>query len=127
MLLAVAAVLELARQARLPRCPEDDLWFSVPAIAVVVLALLARRRFPFGAPAAFWLLAAAISFVDGRLIPFSAGLYLAGLVAAFLLGNLRDVVQARVGLAIVLGSMATSSSTGPATRPASSSSSPSCS
>ena len=74
---------------------------------MIVLGLLARRRFPFGAPAAFWLLAAALSFVDGRLIPFPAGLYLAGMLAAFLLGNLRDAVLARVGLAVVLGSMAT--------------------
>ena len=69
--------------------------------------LLARRRYPFGAPAAFWLLAAATSFVDGRLIPYPAGLYLAGMLAAFLLGNLRDPVLARVGLAVVIGSMAT--------------------
>ena len=74
---------------------------------MIVLWLLARRRFPFGAPAAFWLLAAAASFVDGRLIPFPAGLYLAGMLAAFLLGNLRDVILARVGLAVILGSMAT--------------------
>jgi hypothetical protein len=45
--------------------------------------------------------------VDGRLIPYPAGLYLTGLFAASLLGNLRDVVLARVGLAVVLGSMAT--------------------
>ena len=82
-------------------------WFCIPAATVIVLGLLARRRSPFGAPAAFWLLAAAISFVDGRLMPYPAGLYLAGMFAAFLLGNLRDVVLARVGLAIVLGSMAT--------------------
>ena len=43
----------------------------MPAIALVVLPLLARRRFPFAAPAAVWLLAAALSFVDGRLVVFT--------------------------------------------------------
>ena len=105
--LAGAAVLEVAIRRDDRDAPETTLWFCIPAAAVIVLALLARRRFPFGAPAAFWLLAAAFSFVDGRLIPYPAGLYLAGMLAAFLLGNLRDVVLARVGLAVVLASMAT--------------------
>lgn len=107
VILAGAAVLEVAIGRDDRDAPETTLWFCIPAAAVVVLGLLARRRFPFGAPAAFWLLAAAISFVDGRLIPYPAGLYLAGVLAAFMLGNLRDPVLARVGLAIVLGSMAT--------------------
>jgi signal transduction histidine kinase len=105
--LACAAVLEVAIRRDGRDAPETTLWFCIPAAAVMVLALLARRRFPFGAPAAFWLLAAAFSFVDGRLIPYPAGLYLAGMLAAFLLGNLRDVVLARVGLAVVLAGMAT--------------------
>jgi len=107
VVLAVAAVLEVAIRRDNADAPQTTLWFGIPAAAVIVLALLARRRFPFGAPAAFWLLAAAASFVDGRLIPFPAGLYLAGMLAAFLLGNLRDAILARVGLAVVLGSMAT--------------------
>lgn len=107
VILAGAAVLEVAIGRDDRDAPETTVWFCIPAAAVVVLGLLARRRFPFGAPAAFWLLAAAISFVDGRLIPYPAGLYLAGVLAAFMLGNLRDPVLARVGLAIVLGSMAT--------------------
>jgi len=44
----------------------------------------------------------ALSFVDGRLIVATFSVYAAGLAAAFLLGNLRDVVQARIGLAIVI-------------------------
>jgi len=107
VVLAVAAVLEVAIRRDGDDAPRTTLWFCIPVIVVVALALLARRRSPFGAPAAFWLLAAAASFVDGRLIPFPAGLYLAGILAAFLLGNLRDAVLARVGLAVVLGSMAT--------------------
>lgn len=107
VVLATAAVAELAVRRDDANAPGSTLLFCLPAAAVITLELLARRRFPFGAPAAFWLLAAAISFVDGRLIPFPSGLYLAGILAAFLLGNLRDVALARVGLAIVLGSMVT--------------------
>jgi signal transduction histidine kinase len=67
----------------------------------VVLPLLARRRFPFGAPAAVWLVAAAASFVDGRLVVMPAGAVIAGFIAAFLLGDLSDGLRARLGLAIV--------------------------
>ena len=82
------------------------LWFEVVATAVVVLALLLRRRFPFAAPATLWLVAAALSFVDGQLITSQPGVYVAGLGAALLLGNLRNEAQARIGLAIVLGGAA---------------------
>ena len=70
---------------------------------LVVLPLLARRRFPFAAPAAVWLLAMALSFVDGRLVVFTGQRFLAGMAAAFLLGGLGDDTRARLGLAIVLG------------------------
>ena len=49
------------------------------------------------------MLAVALSFVDWRLIPFAISIFVVGLVAAFLLGNLRDPVQAAVGLAFVVG------------------------
>jgi signal transduction histidine kinase len=103
---AVAGALEVALTDDPQREPETTPWFAVPAIALVVLPLLGRRRFPFAAPASVWLLAAALSFVDGRLVPFTASASVAGLAAAFLLGNLRDSVQARLGLAIVLSAAA---------------------
>ena len=108
-LIAIAAAegaLEVALRNDPPREPHTPLWFSVPAIALVVLPLLGRRRFPFAAPASVWLLAAAISFVDGRVVPFAAIATVAGIAAASLLGNLRDAVQARLGLAIVLSGAA---------------------
>jgi signal transduction histidine kinase len=52
-------------------------------------------------------LAAGISFVDPLLIPYPEALFLLGLAAAFLLGNLRDVRRAGLGLAIVVGAAAT--------------------
>lgn len=81
-------------------------WLAVPAVALVVLPLLGRRRYPFGAPAAVWLVAASASFADGRLIPTTATAVATGLAAAFLLGRLRDASQARVGLAITVGAAA---------------------
>ncbi len=83
------------------------LWLEALAVASVVLALLARRRFPFGAPAATWLASGALSFVDGRLIAENDIVFVAGLGAAVLLGHLRNDLEARVGLAMVLGGAAT--------------------
>src|SRR4051812_6737482 len=71
---------------------------------LLVLPLLARRHSPFLAPTWLWLLAAALSFLDGRLVVSSAGVYAAGMVSAFLIGSLRDERQGRIGLAIVVGS-----------------------
>jgi len=83
--------------------PRTSAWIAVPAIAVVILPLLSWRRFPFAAPAATWVIAAAFSFVDGRLVVFTVTATLAGMGASFLLGNLRDDHQARLGLVIVIG------------------------
>jgi signal transduction histidine kinase len=105
-LLLLAAMLEVLVGRDSPDAPHTTLWFVLPAIAILVLPILARRRFPF-APAAHWLLAAGISFVDWRLIPFAISIFVVGLVAAFLLGNLRDPVQAGIGLALVIGGPAT--------------------
>ena len=107
VLLTLVAMLETARVQGSEDGPDTTLWLLLPAIALLTLPLLARRRFPFAGPAAYWLLAAALAFVDGRLVPSVASLYLIGMAAAFLLGNLRNSLEARVGLAIVLGSAAT--------------------
>jgi signal transduction histidine kinase len=103
--LAIAGMLELLIGRNSPGAPATSLWFSVPAVAVLVLPLFARRRFPFAAPAAYWFMATALTFVDGLLIPFVGSLGVVGLATAFLLGNLRDNRQAGIGLAIVLGCM----------------------
>jgi signal transduction histidine kinase len=109
VLIAIAAVqsaVEVALRHDPLQEPRTTPWLASPAIALVVLALLGRRRFRFAAPASVWLLAAALSFVDGRLVPFTASAVVAGIAAAFLLGNLRDAIQARIGLAIVLSGSA---------------------
>jgi signal transduction histidine kinase len=80
-----------------------SLWFGLPAIAILVLPIFARRRFPFAGPAAYWVLAAAISLVDPLLIPYANSLFPVGMAVAFLLGNLRNSSQAAVGLGLVIG------------------------
>jgi signal transduction histidine kinase len=82
-------------------------WVEAGAIMLVVLPLVLRRRMPFLAPAATWLLAGVLSFVDGRLIVDQAAVAVAGLGAALLLGNLRNDRQAQAGLAIVVASTMT--------------------
>src|ERR1700752_2696552 len=78
---AVASAVEFALGHDEQHQPHPSPWFAVPAIALVVLPLLARRRFPFSAPAAVWLVAAAASFVDGRLVVMPASVGIAGIIA----------------------------------------------
>jgi signal transduction histidine kinase len=80
------------------------LWLEMLVIAGLILVLLARRRFPFAAPATFWIGTAAVSFLDGRLVASQAGIFIAGLFAAVLLGSLRNGTQSRAGAVIVLAS-----------------------
>jgi signal transduction histidine kinase len=117
--LAIAGMLELVVGRDSPGAPATSLWFSVPAVAVLVLPLFVRRRFPFAAPAAYWLIAIALTFVDGLLIPFIGSLGVVGMATAFLLGNLRDDRQAGIGLAIVLGCIVVVVSNIPGPQPAS--------
>jgi signal transduction histidine kinase len=100
---AVASAISTASRLHGGRSTGPGLWFESCAIAAAILTLLARRRFPFGAPAVTWLSSVALSFVDGQLIVNQAGVFVAGMGAALLLGNLRRDAQARVGLGIVVG------------------------
>jgi signal transduction histidine kinase len=99
---AIVGMLELVVGRNAPGAPPTSLWISIPTVAVLVLPLFARRRFPFAAPAAYWLLALVISFGDGLLLAFIGSLSIVGLASAFLLGNLRNPLKAGVGLVIVL-------------------------
>jgi signal transduction histidine kinase len=105
--LGVVAMIELIVGRNSPGAPSTSLRYAVPVVALLVAPLFARRRFPFAAPAAYWVAASAISFFDGVLIPFMVSLFPIGLVAAFLLGNVRDARRAWAGLAIVLGGITT--------------------
>jgi signal transduction histidine kinase len=105
--LGVVAMIELIVGRNSPGAPSTSLRYAVPVVGLLVAPLFARRRFPFAAPAAYWVAASAISFFDGVLIPFMVSLFPIGLVAAFLLGNSRDAHRAWAGLAIVLGGITT--------------------
>jgi signal transduction histidine kinase len=105
-LLAIEGMIEVAVRRDSPDAPRTTLWFAVPAIAIMVLPLFARRRFAFAAPTAYWLLAAGLTFVDGRLVPFVESVFVLGMAASFLLGNLREALQARIALAVVVGGAA---------------------
>ena len=106
VLLALESAIELVARQDSESAPTTTLWFTVPALTVAPLVLLLRRRFPFGAPAVYWALGVMLSFVDGNLVTFATSTFIAGMIASFLLGNLRDALHARVGLGISVGSAA---------------------
>jgi signal transduction histidine kinase len=101
--LALAAMLELIVGRESAR---TTLWFGIPALAVLVLPIFARRRFPFGGPVGYFVLAAALSLVDWSLVPSLEAFFVVGLAVAFLLGNLRNPWQAGIGLIVVMSSLA---------------------
>jgi len=105
---ALIALLALAAAAgTLARSDSDRpdglrLGLEVVAVVLMILTLLLRRRAPLLVPASTWLVSAALSFLDGRLIVGQAAISIAGMIAAILLGNLRSERQARIGLAVVV-------------------------
>ena len=104
-LLAIEAMLEVVVGRDSDGAPA--LWFALLLIAIVVSPVFARRRFPFAAPATYWVLAAGISFVNWWVLPFAHSLFVVGMAVSFLLGNLRDDLKSAVGLVVVIGSAAT--------------------
>jgi signal transduction histidine kinase len=105
LLILAALVGALGTAARTdPSMPTGPAaWADAAAVAGVVLMLLLRQRYPFGAPAAVWFASAALSFVDGKLITSQGVVFIVGLAAALMLGNLRNDVKGRIGLLIVVG------------------------
>jgi signal transduction histidine kinase len=86
--------------------PTGPLWLDVLAIVAILTPLFARRRFPFGAPAAVGVAAVLTSFVDERLVPFDFIIFLAGCAAVFLVGLIRERAQAVAGLVLAWGVVA---------------------
>jgi signal transduction histidine kinase len=106
VLAAIESVVEVVVRHGSADTAHTTLWFVVPATASLILPLLGRRRFPFAAPLCIWLLGPVVSLVDGRLVPTTPSITVAGLAGAFLLGNRRGAREAWPGLAIVLGGTA---------------------
>lgn len=115
---ALDGALEVAFRQDAANAPQTNAWFAAPAVGLMVLTLLARRRWPFAAPAAMWVVAALLSLVDGRLVVFPPSLYAAGIAASFLLGNIPNGARSRLGLLVVLGGAETVIYNSPSTTPA---------
>jgi signal transduction histidine kinase len=104
---ALESSLELAfGRSDNKEAPTGSLWVLIPLALLVFLPLLARRRFPFGAPAALFIYAAAVSFFEGSLVTFPFGIFLAVLTCSFLFGMLPERRQAVSGLGIGIGAAA---------------------
>jgi signal transduction histidine kinase len=101
-LAALESALEVALRADPAAAPRTSHWFAVPAVALIVLPLLASRLFPLAAPLSVLLLAAVLSFVDGRLVVFAVGVLVAGIAAALRVGMLPDAHRAKLGLAVLV-------------------------
>jgi signal transduction histidine kinase len=84
--------------------PEGPLWFDVLAGIVFVVPLFARRRYPFGAPAAVFVLIPVISFVDPSFVNDDFVFFLTATASAFLFGML-DRNRAVAGLGVMLGAI----------------------
>jgi signal transduction histidine kinase len=97
---AVTGVVELVIGRNDSDAPDLPLALSIPIEAALTLVLLARHRFPFAAPAGMLVAGAALSFIDGRLIPYTAASFLSALAACFLLGMLSERRQALIGIGI---------------------------
>jgi len=104
VLAALESALEVALREDPTAAPRTSHWFAVPAVALVVLSLLAYRRFPLAGPAGVLVLGAALSFVDGRLVVFPVGVLIAGIAAALLVGMLPDAHRAQLGLVVLVAS-----------------------
>jgi signal transduction histidine kinase len=102
VLAAIESALEVALREDPTAAPRTSHWFAVPAVALIVLPLLGHRRFPLAAPVAMLASAAALSFVDGRLVVFAGGVLVAGIAAALLVGMLPDLHRAQLGLAVLV-------------------------
>jgi signal transduction histidine kinase len=86
--------------------PKGPLWFDALASVLFLVPFLFRRRYPFGAPAAVGVMIAAVSFIDVDYIKDEFTTFLAGIVAAFMFGMLRDRRQALTGAAFLVGVIA---------------------
>jgi signal transduction histidine kinase len=81
-------------------------WLYAPWAAAMILPLLARRRYPFGAPAAVFVIGVVGSVVDGKLTTYTFGDFVGVLAASFLFGMLFQRDRSLMGLGIALGAAA---------------------
>ena len=72
----VEAAIELIVRWDETDSPTTALWVAVPLLLIIPVPLFWWRRFPFGAPAAVFVIGAAVSFVDGLLVTFTLATFL---------------------------------------------------
>jgi signal transduction histidine kinase len=101
VLAAAGGVLEVVLRRHDEHAP-SSLWLAIVTQLALILPLLARRL-GFPLLAGIFVFAAAISFVDGALVTFTAVVFIAVLTVCFLFGMLDDRRQAIAGLAIGIG------------------------
>ena len=104
MLAAVGGVIEMLTIPEVgsePNVPETEPWLAVPVALLMTLPLLARRRWPFGAPAFVFVVAAVTGYVEPLLIPWAFVPFLGLLASAFLLAMLEDIAQRRAGIGLI--------------------------
>jgi signal transduction histidine kinase len=83
--------------------PNGPLWLDVMLMVAIVSPLLARRRFPLGAPVAVAVAVSATCLIDNRLVPDNGVTFLSGCAAVFLFALRPNWRQSIAGLAIVFG------------------------
>jgi signal transduction histidine kinase len=83
--------------------PEGPAWVDIVLSIMILTPLLARRRFPFGAPVTVGAAVIFASFTDKSLVPFDFVIFLSGCAAVFLLALRPNPRQAVAGLALVIG------------------------
>ena len=83
--------------------PEGPLWFDVLVVIGFTMPLIARRRFPVGAPVAVALAVGSSTFVDNRLIPYNFIAFLVALVVAVTFGMLPRPSRSIAGIVFLIG------------------------
>jgi signal transduction histidine kinase len=109
-IVAMATVAALEVAFRLDEGKDHHLHGNTPLMAAwaaaFVLPLLFRRRFPFEAPAAVFVIGLAGSFWSGTLATYAGGNFFGVLTATFLFGMLYHRQRSTIGLAIALAAAA---------------------
>ena len=83
--------------------PEGPLGLDIVLALAIPAPLLARRRFPFGAPLGVGAAVVVATFADGSLVPWDFVAFLSGCAAVFLLALLPERAQAISGIAMAVG------------------------
>ena len=106
VLAAAGGIVEMSLADETAAGPGGPLWLLIGTVLLLTLPLLARRRLPFGAPAAVLVASGVISFFEGRAVPYAFVTFLAVVTSSFLLAFLNDRREAILGLLILVAVVA---------------------